>query len=343
MTTAGESLKHHREARGLTQAQFAEHLNAALHRSYDRQRISRWEGGREPVPKIVSTFLSSGATELATNGQGATVLAVANQKGGVGKTTTAVNVSWLLANEGYRVLLIDADPQGNATVHLGIDGMKQEKAGTTLYQVLRLEKNVEDVAQTVGELPLHVVPATITLGEAEIELLTVPYGTMRLKASLNKEHPDVNVSARYDFIVIDCPPNRGPLTIAALTAAQYVIIPCQTEMLALVGVPQLLTTITQVRRSVNPHLTVFGVLPTMHSQTLQDSESLRLLREQFGEHTRIFSPISRSTVFARAVFEGRSAFEHEPKIVGGDGYREIVGSLIELRQPPAIGGAHAAA
>ena len=184
----------------------------------------------------------------------AKVLAVTNQKGGVGKTTTAVNLSYYLAKGGSRVLLIDFDPQGNATSGLGVD---KSKLKTSILDVVDKTASLDDVKVRLPYKNLYIAPATPDLANAEPGLAQMKDRFTRLKNGIKA------VSDDYDFIVIDVPPSLGLLTVNALTAARYVILPVQAEFYALEGLSQLLETMQLVRKSLNPNLELLGVLVTM--------------------------------------------------------------------------------
>ena len=182
------------------------------------------------------------------------IIAVANQKGGVGKTTTAVNLGACLAAQNHQVLLVDSDPQGNATSGVGIEKGDVEQC---IYDVLTEDVEPRQVVYPTGVENLHILPATIQLAGAEIELVSTISREVRLKRALDtvKEH--------YDYIVIDCPPSLGLLTINALTAADSVLIPVQCEYYALEGLSQLLNTVRLVQKHLNKALKIEGVLLTM--------------------------------------------------------------------------------
>ncbi|MBV9000602.1 MAG: ParA family protein, partial [Solirubrobacterales bacterium] len=203
-----------------------------------------------------------------------TVYAIANQKGGVGKTTTAVNLAACVAEAGYDALLLDIDPQANATIGLGID----KGDADTIYDVLSGSSTVEDVIRPTSIERLWIVPAGPDLAGANVELPRIPGAETQMRDALN------GVRDRYAFIIIDCPPSLGPLTVNALVAADRVIVPVQAEYFALEGLAGLLDTLSLVQRELNPWLTVAGMLLTMHdgrTRLAQDVE--REVREHFPE------------------------------------------------------------
>lgn len=185
----------------------------------------------------------------------AVTIAVTNQKGGVGKTTTAVNVSYYLAKAGHRVLLIDFDPQGNATSGLGIE---KSQLDASVLEVMEQNATINDVKIDLQFKNLAIVPARSELANAEPGLASMPDRFTRLKAAVDSVHDD------YDFIIIDVPPSLGLLTVNALTAAKYVLLPVQAEFFAMEGLGQLLETIQLVRQKLNPTLELIGVLVTMY-------------------------------------------------------------------------------
>ena len=193
------------------------------------------------------------------------IIAVANQKGGVGKTTTAVNLAASLAATEQRTLLVDIDPQANASHGYGVDTTQLDK---TIYEVLINRLPVENVIVTTAMPFLDLVPSHINLVGAEIELVEIPNREHLLKGILS------SVKDKYDYIVIDCPPSLGLLTLNSLTAADSVLIPVQCEFYALEGLGQLLNTISIVRRTSNPHLEIEGVLLTMYDSRLRLSNQV---------------------------------------------------------------------
>jgi chromosome partitioning protein len=247
------------------------------------------------------------------------VLAVVNQKGGVGKTTTTVNLATLLAVKGKKVLVIDADPQGNATSGLGFDKNKQEK---TLYDVLINNEPIRNALFPTGRENLFLVPANIQLAGAEIELVNLVSRETFLKRALKEQRE------QYDFVLMDCPPSLGLLTVNALTAADGVLVPIQSEYYALEGLTQLLETVTLVKRGLNPQLSVFGVVVTMFDARTQLAHQVaNEVRRYFGE--KVFRTIiPRNVRLSEAPSFGKSINEYDPRSKGAESYdalsREVI-------------------
>jgi chromosome partitioning protein len=265
---------------------------------------------------------------------GATTIALANQKGGVGKTTTAINAAVLLAQRGFRILLVDIDPQGNATSSLGVD--KRALQATT-YDVL-----VDEVPVTRAVVPatrpnLDLLPSTPTMAGAEVELVEMAERERRLARAL------AETAHRYDIVVVDCPPSLGLLTVNALTAARYVIVPIQCEFLALEGLGQLINTIDLVKRQLNPPLDVLGVLMTMYdARTRLSAHVVEEVRRYFPH--RIFGTIvPRSIRLAEAPSYGQAIAEYDAESRGAQAYRSVVDELIarlRLSSPSGVDGAN---
>jgi chromosome partitioning protein len=243
-----------------------------------------------------------------------TTVAIANQKGGVGKSTTAINLGAALALQGERVLLVDLDPQGNATSGLGID---RGSIDNSVYDILVSEVSIEDVIEPTSVRNLHVVPATIDLAGAEIELVSTFSREHRLRNAIK------NLDSGYDFIIIDCPPSLGLLTINAMTAANEVLVPIQCEYYALEGVGQLLKNVELVTSNLNPALVVEGVVMTMFDgRTNLASEVVDQVRAHFGE-TAYETIIPRTVRLSEAPSFGEPIEAFDEMSRGAIAYREL--------------------
>jgi chromosome partitioning protein len=242
-----------------------------------------------------------------------TVYAIANQKGGVGKTTTAVNLAACVAEAGYEALLIDIDPQCNATVGLGLP----KDAPVTVYEVLSGEQPFEDAIIPSLIEHLWVVPACPDLAGAMVELPRIAGSETRLREAIT------GVRERFAFTLLDCPPSLGPLTVNALVAADRVIVPVQAEYFALEGLAGLLDTLKLIQRELNPRLTVAGMLLTMHdgrTRLAQDVE--REVRQHFP--TLVFDTvIPRNVRIGEAPSFGKPVIHHDPHSAGADAYFEL--------------------
>lgn len=241
-------------------------------------------------------------------------IVVANQKGGVGKTTTAVNIATALALGGLKVLVVDLDPQGNASTALGVDHF----SGTPgTYEVLLQDKGIEEVASFSPESKnLVVVPATIDLAAAEIELVPLVAREQKLKKALKKFQSKYYV----DYVIFDCPPSLGLLTLNALVASTEIMVPIQTEYYALEGVTQLLRTIEAVREDLNPELALSTVLLTMYdARTKLSSQVGEEVRKHFPEQT-LMTLIPRSVRVSEAPSYGQSILTYDPDSVGARAY-----------------------
>ena len=246
------------------------------------------------------------------------IVAFANQKGGVGKTTTAVNAAVSLAQRGYRVLLIDADPQGNATSSLGIDKLAVERS---IYDVLIDGLPFSEAIRTTDRPGLDLVASTPMLAGAEVELVDAERREGRLRQAL------AGMLAHYDVVLIDCPPSLGLLTVNALTAARSVVVPIQCEFLALEGLGQLMTTIDLVKRGLNPPLDVTGVLMTMFDARTRLSAHVVAEVRRYFPHRMFTAVVPRSVRLAEAPSYGQAIVEYDPSSRGAEAYEAFVTEL----------------
>lgn len=248
------------------------------------------------------------------------VIAVANQKGGVGKTTTAVNVAAWLARMGKQTLLIDADPQGNSTSGLGVD---KKHLQNSLYETLIEDVPLREVIIATNVSGLDLAPSNIDLAGAEIELVSQIARETKLKRALAPEAP------RYDYVLIDCPPSLGLLTINALVAAETVLIPIQCEYYALEGVSQLLSTVNLVKNNLNPGLSLEGVVMTMFDA--RTNLSIQVV-DEIKKHFRgkVFrSIVPRNVRLSEAPSHGMPIFMYDAKSRGAEVYEELAKEVIE--------------
>lgn len=254
-------------------------------------------------------------------------ITIANQKGGVGKTTTAINLSTALAAIGWRVLLIDLDPQGNASTGLGIGHAARELSS---YDVLMGQATIVEASIPTAIPGLHIVPATQDLSGAEIELVEVERRSHRLAMALDTVPP-----GKWDAVLIDCPPSLGMLTINALVAAHSLLVPLQCEFFALEGLSQLLQTFERIRGKFNPHLSILGVALTMYDRRNR-------LTEQVADDVRtclgsaVFETvIPRNVRLSEAPSHGLPALIYDHRCSGSEAYmqlaREVVGRLPRLK------------
>ena len=246
----------------------------------------------------------------------ARVIAFANQKGGVAKTTTTLNLAVAFAEAGHRVLCVDMDPQGNLTMSQGVD---PETLTLSMFDVLVHDHPIIDV---IHRREVDIAVASIDLAGAEIAMSTKIGRERSLERALRP------VREGYDFICIDTPPSLGLLTVNALTAADQVIVPVQCEYLSMRGLIQLQNTLSMIRENLNPDVDIAGILPTMvDTRTLHAKEALELLEENFGD--RVFGARIRKTVrFAEAPVQGMSVLKYDPNGVAADAYRRLAEEVL---------------
>jgi chromosome partitioning protein len=246
----------------------------------------------------------------------AKVIAFANQKGGVAKTTTTLNLAAAFAEQGHRVLCVDMDPQGNLTMSQGIDPDTLE---TSMFDVLVHDLSIREV---IRKREIDIACASIDLAGAEIAMSTKIGRERSLTKALKL------VSDDYDWIFIDTPPSLGLLTVNALTAADQVIVPVQCEYLSMRGLLQLQNTLSMIRENLNPKVQIAGILPTMvDTRTLHAREALEILEENFGD--RVFGARIRKTIrFAEAPVKGMSVLKYDPTGTAADAYRQLAKEVL---------------
>ncbi|NNC48533.1 MAG: ParA family protein [Sphingomonas sp.] len=254
-------------------------------------------------------------------------IAVANQKGGVGKTTTAINLATALAAIGWKVLLIDIDPQGNASTGLGVSSQDR---GASSYDVLLGEKSIEEAAIETRVPRLDLLPATVDLSGAEVELVALEERTHRLENALNEATP-----GRWDLVLMDCPPSLGLLTVNALVAARQLLIPLQCEFFALEGLSQLLQTVERVRSGFNPDLSILGVALTMYDRRNNLSGQVADdVRACLG--TTVFETVvPRNVRLSEAPSHGIPALVYDLKCPGSEAYLQLARELLQRLPKPA--------
>ena len=251
------------------------------------------------------------------------IIAIANQKGGVGKTTTSINLGAALVESGRRVLLIDLDPQGNASTGLGIE---PDARHHTTYDFLLGDVPVSDIILTTDIDGYHVIPATVDLSSADIELMANEKRSFLLHDAVRQ--PDIQCLG-YDFILIDCPPSLNLLTVNAMVAAHSVLVPLQSEFFALEGLTQLITTIREVRQSANPNLRVEGVVLTMHDSRNNLARQVEAdARDNLGD--MVFRTIiPRNVRVSEAPSFAMPVLDYDSGSRGAEAYRDLARELLD--------------
>ena len=271
---------------------------------------------------IPPEFASAPAPAAVPKPLTAKVITVTNQKGGVGKTTTAINLAAALALAGHATLVVDTDPQGNATSGLGLKGQATQSG--TIYEALSAESAQPDEFILPTSLPhLHVIPATRDLAGAEIELITVTNRERRLRDLIDP------LRSRYRFIVIDCPPSLGLLTLNALVAADAVLIPLHCEYFALEGLADLVATLRRVRAALNPSLDIEGVLLTMNDERTNLGQQVARDVRAFFKEKVYRTVIPRNVRLAEAPSHGVPAVTYDAKSRGAEAYLALARELLE--------------
>jgi chromosome partitioning protein len=248
------------------------------------------------------------------------IISIVNQKGGVGKTTTTVNLATALAAVGRRVLLVDFDPQGNASTGLGVESNQRN---ITSYDIILNDTDIKEAIQKSAVPNLSVIPATIDLSGAEIELVSLERREFRLKETLE------NLDAHYDYILIDCPPSLGLLTLNALAASNAVLIPLQCEFYALEGLSHLMRTITLVQTNLNPQLAIQGIVLTMYDRRNKFTEQIENdVRGYFGKLV-YRSVIPRNIRMSEAPSHGKPALIYDMHCAGSKAYIQLASELLK--------------
>ena len=249
------------------------------------------------------------------------IITIANQKGGVGKTTTAINLATALAAIGERVLIVDLDPQGNASTGLGIDRKHRRLSS---YDLLLGDYGIEEVSQETAVPNLHIVPSTMDLLGIEMEIASQSDRVFKLKKALAKE-----AAFRFSYILVDCPPSFNLLTMNAMAAAHSVLVPLQCEFFALEGLSQLLETVDQVRRTVNPRLDIQGIVLTMFdSRNNLAQQVVNDVRTHLGEKV-YHTLIPRNVRVSEAPSYGKPAILYDLKCAGSQAYLQLASEVIQ--------------
>lgn len=250
------------------------------------------------------------------------IISIANQKGGVGKTTTSINISTILAKKGRKVLLIDADPQGNATSGIGIE----KKTEKSIYDVIIEETKVEDVVLDTQIKNLRICPSNINLAGAEVELVSMMSREYRLKERLEE------IKEKYDYIIIDCPPSLGLITLNAFTASDSVLIPVQCEYYALEGLEQLMNTVNLVKKHLNKELELEGAVLTMYDARTNLSNQVVKEVKNYFEDKVYKTVIPRNVRLSEAPSFGMPISIYDPRSKGAKCYDKLVKEILKKNE-----------
>ena len=254
------------------------------------------------------------------------ILALANQKGGVGKTTTAINLGTALAAIGERVLIVDLDPQGNASTGLGID---RRNRSCSTYDVLIGESSLREAVVSTAVPRLHIAPSTMDLSGLELELGTTQGRAFKLRDAIGALNNNVSPEADYTYVLIDCPPSLNLLTVNAMAASDAILVPLQCEFFALEGLSQLLQTVEQVRSTLNPNLSIHGIVLTMFdSRNNLSNQVVADVRQFMGE--KVYKTmIPRNVRISEAPSYGKPVLVYDLKCVGSEAYLRLATEVIQ--------------
>lgn len=248
------------------------------------------------------------------------VIAIMNQKGGVGKSTTAVNLSAALGEKNHKVLVVDFDPQGNTTSGLGVDKNSVEKS---VYDTILNDVSATEAIQASTSHNVFVLPATIQLAGAEVELVQAENRETRLKKAIDE------VKDSFDYVFIDCPPSLGVLTINALTAAKDILVPIQCEFYALEGVTKLMESVKMIKTTINPDLEIFGIVLTMYDKRTSLSKQVADEVRGYFQKTVFKTVIPRNVRLSEAPSYGESIFEYDKLSKGAQAYRDLAKEVVK--------------
>src|SRR5881398_2283190 len=254
------------------------------------------------------------------------ILALANQKGGVGKTTTAINLGTALAAIGERVLIVDLDPQGNASTGLGID---RRNRSCSTYDVLVGEASLREAVVSTAVPRLHIAPSTMDLSGLELELGTTPGRAYKLRDAISALNNNVSPESDYSYVLIDCPPSLNLITVNAMAASDAILVPLQCEFFALEGLSQLLQTVEQVRTTLNPNLSIHGIVLTMFDSRNNLSNQVVADVRQFMGAKVYKTMIPRNVRISEAPSYGKPVLVYDLKCVGSDAYLKLATEVIQ--------------